>query len=86
MSEASEFLSAVKAAQDKFLEATKVCLCNPEMKKYIEQRIESSPGIVFIGNKLIEPNLIIVVEDMELKKTLLEVYEKEKEKEQNEKV
>lgn len=79
MSEASEFLSAINAAQEKFLELTKVCLCNPETKKYIEQRIETSPAIIFIGNKFIEPNLIIVVEDMELKKTLLEVYEKEKE-------
>lgn len=77
MSDAKALLEKMKNVQ---AEIAIVYLCNPETKKVIEQRIDDiSPNVYIIEEKYIEPNQVLVVKDLELKKTLIEMYESRKE-------
>lgn len=53
---------------------TTVCLCNPETKKFIEQKADVPKNIIFIENEYVEKNTAYIVKDLELKKALLEGY------------
>lgn len=56
-----------------------VLLCNPKTKKSIEDKVKQEfPDVYLIEHNYVEPNSVIVVKDLELKKTFIEVYENQK--------
>ena len=76
MSDAKVLLDRIKTIQ---AEITTVCLCHPETKKAIEQKAENLQNVILIENSFIEQNKILVVNDLEAKKSYIEMYKSRKE-------
>lgn len=56
-----------------------VILCNPKTKKDIKDKVKQEfPEAYLIEDIHIEPNEVLIVKDLELKKALIELYENQK--------
>lgn len=75
MSDAKAILHEIKTMQALI---KTVCICNPETKKVIGERLETLSDVILIEDNHVEPNTILVVKDLELKKALIEMYESKK--------
>lgn len=75
MSDARNFLEELKTIQ---AELAHVFLCNAKSKKLIEKEFKNFENLYLIENSCVEPNSVIMVKDLELKKMLIEEYERSK--------
>lgn len=59
-----------------------VLLCHPKTKKRYEAGIKIEfPDAYLIEDNCVEPNIVHIVKDLEMKKALIELYEKQNNKE-----
>ena len=59
-----------------------VLLCHPKTKKRYEAGIKKEfPDAYLIEKDYVEPNTVHIVKDLEMKKALIEAYEKQENKE-----
>lgn len=70
----NQLLESLKHMQEKIDESMKVCLCNPETLKAIKERMDIPPNVVFIEEKYVEMNKILIIKDKQMKKDLLKIY------------
>lgn len=75
MSDAKAILHEIKTMQALI---KTVCICSPETKKAIEERVETLSDVILIEDNHVEPNTILVVKDLGLKKALIEMHESKK--------
>lgn len=72
--EIKQILLSLKEMQEEIEKNTKVCVCNSNTMKIIEDRIDIPPNIVLVEDNHIEDNQMLVVENKELKKLFLEKH------------
>ena len=70
MSDARKFLDGLETVQ---AELAHVFFCNPKNKKLIEKEFKNYKNLYLIENSYVEPNSVIIVKDLELKKMLINI-------------
>lgn len=75
MMDARILIEEIKTMQ---ADISQVLLCNQETKKIIEEEAKKIPNVYLIELNIVEPNTVLVVKDLGLKKILIESYENRK--------
>lgn len=70
----NQLLESLKHMQEMLDESTTVCLCNPETLKFIKEQIDIPSNVVFIEEKYVEVDELLVIKDKQMKKDLLRVH------------